>query len=277
MDIQLFRNENISSNFNFNFQPALPTVQKGPPILKVISELEIAKQFANKRPEYIKGLVQYLKHFARGREQKSISEFDTATIESWFTSRTEALTTRASNIGRLSSIFSFAVRRKYIRENPCDFLERVTIERGDPPVLSTEQIEACFEFAIRQPPRFLLWFVLAGIVGIRPGELQKMNAEAIQKNLSEGLLIIDSMISKVRNRRVIELSPHAKTWIDHALSDEIQLPFSKIFMRRCRRKLKQHLGILKWPQDILRHTALSYMLALHGDETRAVDFLLQNG
>lgn len=237
-------------------------------MLQVIEELAVAKKFANKREEYIKGLVLYLKFFARGREIRSISDFDTGTIELWFAARKEALSTRASNVGRLSALFSYAVRRKYISENPCDSLERITIERREPPVLSTDQIASSIKLALSQPPRFLLWFILAGIVGIRPGELKKMNDERLRKNLTEGLIIIDAVMSKVRNRRIIELSDHSKAWLDFALAEEVKLPFSKVYIRRCRRKLREHLGLVKWPQDILRHTALSYMLALHGDEER---------
>jgi site-specific recombinase XerD len=267
MDNQIVQvQQNVSVSWNFQFLSA--TTPAGPSIEKVIGELEIAKRFANKRPEYIKGLVQYLKLFARGRETRSISDFDSFSIESWFASRSEALTTRASNVGRLSSLFSYAVRRKYAKENPCDNLERITVERAEPPVLSPDQIESAIAFALLSPPRVLLWFILAGIVGVRPGELKKMHETDLRRNLTEGLIIIDAMMSKVRNRRIIELTAHSKTWLDYALSEKVKLPFSKSFMRRCRRQLKSHLCLAKWPQDILRHTALSYMLAHHGDEAR---------
>lgn len=264
MDVSQAPGENIS--WNFQFTPSL--VPKGPPIRQVIAELADAKKTANKRYEYIKGLVAYLNQFARGREHLSISDFNSGTIERWFASRNEASTTRASNIGRLSSLFSYAVRRKYISENPCDALESITIDRAEPEILTPEQIKSAMDFSLTQPPRFLLWFVLAGIVGIRPGELRKMTEQAVNRNLSEGLIIINAMISKVRNRRVIQLTEHAQTWLEFAVSEKIKLPFSKSFMKRSRHKLKSHLQLAHWRQDILRHTALSYLVAFHGDEER---------
>ncbi len=250
------------------FAVPIQQTRPGPSINRVIGELEIAKKFANKRADYIKGLIQYLRLFSRGRSDQSISLFTVSTIEEWFAGRKEALTTRASNIGRLSSLFSFAVRRGYLKENPCDQLEKITIDRPAPAVLSPEQVKSALDFALTEPPRFLVWFVLAGIIGIRPGELRKMGATQLIKNLTEGLVIIDAIISKVRNRRIIELTPHAQQWLEFALSEQIQLPLSKGFMRKCRAKLKRHLRLQKWPQDILRHTALSYLLAYHGDEAR---------
>lgn len=263
MDVQVAR-ENIS--WTFQYSPSL--VSKGPPVRQVIGELELAKKFANRRDEYIKSLIQYLKQFSRGREHLSISDFNSGTIEHWFASRNEASTTRASNIGRLSSLFSYAVRRKYISENPCDALESIIIERGEPEILTPEQMKSAMDFALTQRPRFLLWIVLAGIVGIRPGELRKMTEQMVQRNLREGLIIINAMISKVRNRRVIELTEHAQTWLEFALLEKIKLPFSEIFMARSRHKLKSHLQLDTWPQDVLRHTALSYLVAFHGDEER---------
>lgn len=257
---------------NWNFVPITPGPQvgilKGPPIKQVICELEITKQFANKRPKYIKGLIAYLNMFARGRENSSISDFDAPLIEKWFAARQEALTTRASNLGRLSSLFSYAVRHEYIQHNPCDRIERVTIDRAEPPVLSIDQVCLALQFALNWSPRFLLWFVLSGIIGLRPEELTKLDGARLRRHLTEGLLILDSMVSKVRNRRLIELSSHARAWLDYALSDPVKLPFSKSFIRRSRRYLKRHLSLKRWPQDILRHTALSHMLALHGDENR---------
>lgn len=264
MEAQVFR-ENISWNY---YSHPLTQTTTSTPIRQVIAELEIAKRFSNKRPEYIKGLIQYLNLFARGRETRGIADFDSFSIESWFAARQEALTTRASNVGRLSSLFSYAVRRKYIKENPCDNLERITIERGEPPILSPDQIKDSMIFALRQPPRFLLWFILAGIVGIRPVELKKFNGQKLRHHMTEGLIIIDSMMSKVRNRRIIELTDHSRCWLDFALSEPTKLPFSAMFMRRSRDKLKEHLALERWPQDVLRHTALSYMVAFHGDEGR---------
>src|SRR5262249_55943333 len=130
------------------------------------------------------------------------------------------------------------------------------------------QLKSAMEFALTERPRFLLWLVLAGIVGIRPGELKKMNERAVTKNLSEGLLIIDAVVSKVRNRRVIQLTEQAQVWLEFALSEKIKLPFSRSFMKRCRNKLKIHLKLSEWQQDILRHTALSHLVAHHRDEAR---------
>lgn len=257
---------------NWNFVPASPPAPQvgahSPSIRHVICELEISKQFANKRPKYIKGLITYLRQFARGRESTSISDFTAPIIEKWFAGRNEALTTRASNLGRLSSLFGYAVRREYIRKNPCDNIERITIERGEPAVLSTDQVCLALQFAINWSPRFLLWFVLAGIVGLRPEELTKLDDGRLRRHLTDGLIVLDSMVSKVRNRRLIELSDHAQAWLDYCLSEPVKLPFSRSFIRRSRRYLKHHLNLQRWPQDILRHTALSHMLALHGDETR---------
>lgn len=233
----------------------------------MIRELEAAKRFANKRESYIKSLKEYLTLFVRGREQQSIQLFDVSAIETWFNSREEALSTRASNIGRLSSLFSFAVRRGYIAENPCDKLERITVERSTPAIWTPDQIRDALHFTTDRIPRFMLWLVLASIVGIRPGELDHMTRADVIKHARNGLLIVDGG-SKIRgHRRIIRLSDHALIWIAFASTLPSELPLPESAIRRYRRKLKDTLQ-LPWPQDIPRHTALSHLVAYYQDEGR---------
>ena len=76
---------------------------------QAIEFLLAAKRAANFRPRYIDSLRLYLSQFARGREDLPLSHFTVEAVERWFAERSEALTTRASNAGRLSALFSFAL------------------------------------------------------------------------------------------------------------------------------------------------------------------------
>jgi hypothetical protein len=66
---------------------------------------------AGLRPKYVESLRQYLAQFARGRENRDIAEIKLADLEKWFAGREEAFSTQASNMGRLSALFAFHVRR----------------------------------------------------------------------------------------------------------------------------------------------------------------------
>jgi integrase len=44
-------------------------------------------------------------------------------------------------------------------------------------------------------------------------------------------------------------------------------------VRRFKRKARQALGLAAWPADLLRHTAASYLLALHDDVGKVAKML----
>jgi len=51
------------------------------------------------------------------------------------------------------------------------------------------------------------------------------------------------------------------------------LKLSHVTRRRYLRALREFLGFKRWPQDILRHTAASNLLAFHQDAGKVASFL----
>ena len=222
-----------------------------------INALIDAKSQANLRPKYLTGLRQYLAMFAAGREEKPIAAFRTEDLERWFAERNEAPRTRASNIGRLRSLFSFAVRRDWMAESPCDQLEKVRLDQPDAPrVLTPDECERILNAA---PISCRPFFVLALFAGIRPEEIHALTWEDIRLDLKAVLL----NKGKTRRRRIVPLLPVALEWLE-TCDKSLPLCPSPITVRRARRKLRSILGA-SWPQDCLRHTAASYLLSLHKD------------
>ncbi|NBV22268.1 MAG: hypothetical protein EB141_12850 [Verrucomicrobia bacterium] len=224
---------------------------------KAIAALLDAKAKANLRAKYLTGLRQYLTLFAAGREGLALRTITTDTLDRWFAERKEAPRTMASNIGRLRSLFSFALRRGWITENPCDQLEKVRLDQPDAPRILTP--DECRKILDTCPVNCLPFFVLALFAGIRPEEIHALEWADIRHDLKAVLL----NKGKTRKRRVVPLLPVALEWL--AVCDK-SLPLcpSAITVRRARRKLRAILGE-SWPQDCLRHTAASYLLSLHKD------------
>jgi integrase len=236
-------------------------------LASVIAELETAKTVANRRPKYVTGLRQYLDLFARGRELTPIASIGVREIEAWFASRTEAPSTRASNLGRLSALFGFAVRRGYLSENPVKRLETIFLERSAPLVLSPAQARLALVTARREFPRFVPWLALALFAGVRPEELDQIAWANV--DLDRGLVTIDAAVSKVRRRRAMPLPAAAVAWLK--LGGDLPIPH--VSRRRYIRRLRTALGWAVWPQDVLRHTAASYLLSEHQDAPKVALWL----
>lgn len=241
---------------------------KDVPIVDAIRCLLIAKKLCNCRPRYIESLRQFLTLFSRGREQQAVDSFDVFAIEAWFAQRDDSLSSRISNIGRLSSLFAFCVRRGWCKANPCHQLERIRIEPVRPQILAPAQAERLMRWVQFQKPMAMAYMALTLFCGVRPEETEKLGWESIVGKV----IVIDASASKVRRRRIIDPHPTALEWLDAAKA-EGELPMHRMKRRRLLKEARAVLGFDGWPQDVLRHTAASMMMAKYRDAGRVADWL----
>jgi integrase len=238
----------------------------GPTLGAAITQLVAAKREANLRSAYIDGLENYLESFAKGREKIPVDAITADDVLDWFTARAEKPATKASNIGRLSALFTFAIRRRWRTDNPVDVVERPRLEGRPPQILTVRQAAKVLVWVKRKHPKGLAWFALALMAGIRPEECDRLSWDAV--NLKDGIVTIDAAASKVRRRRIVHLQPAAVAWLKLAKELKADLPLAFITRRRYLRGLRAKLGFASWPQDILRHTCASYLMAQWQDAGR---------
>ena len=224
-----------------------------------IADLLRAKEAARRRPAYIRSLRQYLVMFSRGRQDVPVSSLTVDDLDAWFASRREAPASQASNVGRLSALFQFGVRRGWLANNPCRRLEPVAVEYKAPKILTPEEASKLMEAVRASCPRGLPWFSLCLFGGIRPEECDKLTWAAI--DLTAEVVRIDAAAAKLRQRRIVHLMPAAIAWLRVAKETGADLPIPNVTRRRMQRDLRGAMGWEAWPQDILRHTAASYWLA----------------
>lgn len=224
---------------------------------KAIGELVDAKKAANRRERYLEELRRYLNQFARGREELPVGAIRLDDLLAWFTSREEAPATKASNIGKLSALFDFCVRKGYTDENPCRRLEKVHVEVGIPKIFSVGQCRALMEAAEAVDLGLTAELALGLFAGLRPAEIERISWNLV--NLERKFLTVDAAAAKKRHRRLVPLNETCIAWLK--LNGEI--PVAKNRRRRFAR-ICQTAGITDWPHDVLRHTAASHLLVKHG-------------
>ena len=122
---------------------------KGQSLGNAIEEVIAAKRLANSRESYVAELGRYLRKFAMGRAEMDVAVFSPKVIEKWFAGRSDTAHGRATGINRLSTLFDFCWRKKWIAENPCTRLERVHLEYGIPKLLSVDECERLMHAAER--------------------------------------------------------------------------------------------------------------------------------
>jgi integrase len=227
------------------------------PLRDAIQEIIQAKEFANCRPLYVTELNRYLTRFAKGRETMDVSTFRADHIEQWFAKRNDSPHTRATGISRLSAFFDFCWRKKWMAENPCLRLEKVHLEYGIPQILSAQDCEALLRAAEQHDRELLPRLVLMLFAGVRREEVSRLSWTNI--DLTRGLLCIDAAASKVRYRRLVPLHPTCVAWLK--LGGDLPCVVN---LRRRFDQIRLKAGITNWPRDVLRHTAASHLVALHG-------------
>lgn len=215
-----------------------------------------AKRKSNRREEYVESLRGYLRRFIVGRSRVPIAAVTTEQIASYL--ERHSGNSYATNLNRISTLFAFAVQQRWISYNPCDRIERPTIDRKPPRVLTPDEawllVQRCS--TVCRP-----YLLLALFCGIRPTEVQRLNWSDI--NHATKTVTINSAASKVHRRRVVNIPECAATLLaNHPVQSGPVSP-SAMTLRRCKRKFREILG--DWPADILRHTCASYSLALSGD------------
>lgn len=231
-----------------------------------ISDLITAKRNANRRPSYIASLEQYLTRWSRGQEARPISAVTLDEVDRYLNSLA-SLSSRATGINRLSTLFSFAVRKGWRNDNPCERVERPHVENGTPDILSIEEVKKALSVSRAAMNHFLPWLTLALFAGIRPEEADQITWDHI--DLNQGIVRIDAAVAKVRNRRTVHLKPAAIQWLKLGGN----LPLTKVSRRRYIRKLRDALGWKEWKKDVLRHSAASYWMASDQDAPRVASEL----
>jgi len=229
---------------------------------QAVEETIEAKKAQNLRERYVAELENYLLNFIEGRSELFIDRVTIADVEQWFDKRGEALSTRRSNLGRLSAMFDVCWRRGYTKENICLKITPPKLDQIPPAILTPKQAADLLRHCRAQSPQMLPWLVLGMFAGIRPEEIEKLTWGDV--NLKQGHVEITTAASKTRDRRIVPLNETPLAWLkDHKAGkpEEMVAP-TKSSLRRYRHALKDAAKV-EWAHDILRHTAASYLLQLH--------------
>jgi integrase len=229
-------------------------VQRVIPTLQIIDELIISKRLANRREEYLTSLKNYLKGFARIFPDLAL--VTAHGVEKWL-AECENMYSRQTRFNRVNTLLSYAKRRDILKENPCERIDRITVDKPVPVILTVEQSRLLYEVC---PAGCRPYLVLAMFAGIRPDEVIRLDWKDI--NLETKTVQVDG---KTRRRRIVPLEPIAASLLSlHPVKTGPVAP-SKSTVKRWQRTARHVIGYEKFPHDVLRHTAASYLIALYDD------------
>jgi hypothetical protein len=157
---------------------------------------------------------------------------------------------------RSQSLFGFAVRQKYIRDNPTDAVEMPMLDDKSPGIISIADCRAVLDKCQRTDPGLLPFVALLFFTGLRSQEALRLD----ETNLNPDFVEVTARKSKTRQRRLIEISPQLRAWLDAGFQNGGTLPPTN--WRKRWDRVRQSAGVFKgWPQNGARHSFVSYHLA----------------
>jgi hypothetical protein len=119
------------------------------PLGAVAAEFLTAKKAAGLRPRYLRTLRASINRFLINRREKTIASISAAEIEEYISRNGWASSTKRSYLVDVRTFFAFAVKRKYIRENPALAVDLPRLDEKPPGILTPAQtkclLDACLD------------------------------------------------------------------------------------------------------------------------------------
>lgn len=224
------------------------------------------KREAGRREGYVRGLAGILKTITRHDPDRPLSDVTTADLMRWCTTPSGNKVTRQTYLRCAGVLFKFALKRGWTTINPLATVEPVTVDEMNPTILTPQQAADLMSWVRCRRPDSLAMFALSLFAGLRPDETSRIGWEAIDEHA--GTITVDSAASKTRRRRIVHLEPAACSWLADARSHDALLPYPPRRRMHRQRQAAQAIGLTRWPQDVLRHSAASYWYALTRDAAR---------
>jgi integrase len=214
---------------------------------------------------YLRGLKYTLPRFANLHD-RIVADLSPQNIEAELEGMTPAV--RNAFLRNLRAVFNFGVKRSWLAANPISKLDFESIKRSEVVTLTPKEATALMS-AAAENRALLPYHAIALFAGVRPLELQRLNWQHV--DLVECHIEITADVSKTGRRRIIDIEPNLKAWLNHYISNGGSTEGSVTPTTNLRTKLRsirESAGLTKWTQDVMRHSYASYWLAKHGDINR---------
>jgi integrase len=231
------------------------------PLGIVADEFFTAKAAAGLRPRYFKTLRASINRFLLNRRQKLIGEITPAEIQEYISRNGWVPSTMRSYLVDVRTLFGFAMKRKYVTENPAMAVDMPRVDENPPGIVTPAQARAILDACIDHAPDILPVVVLTLFGGLRRSEAEQLEWAEIGAEFVE----VKAAKAKTRQRRLIPISPQLRGWLDCARNVGGKLPAVN-YADKLKLVLEKTKLRAEWPQNGLRHSFASYHFAKYHNE-----------
>lgn len=244
-------------------------------------------------PTHLSNLKTRLCNFARRFEGKTTATITPEAISAFLADLNCEPRTLHHYWTHLAGLFRFCIAKKWAVENPMGEVKRPKVVQGEVEILTPEQVGRLLEACDH---RILAGVVIAVFCGLRQSEVKRLDWGAVEipEDGTQATIRLSASQVKTKARRVVPLPSCAVAWLlpvreksgriwpkgeatrDLWTQARIRAGFGPFRPTSATaRKLQTDprtqepwKNLKPWPENALRHSALSYKLALNPDLAR---------
>lgn len=226
------------------------------------------KRKSGKRKNYIRKLKSHLDSLALIDTSLLCSEITREQIESWarrpygLEQKPPSPYTVRARLIDAGTLFAFCKKKRYCHADPTEHIETILIDDKPPGILTIDQCQTLLKRCLKMDRGYVPYLAIQMFAGLRPEEARRV----VWANIGEKYIEVTSAISKTRKRRLVEIQPNLRAWLD--LGGDLPV---KNYWRRSRvvrsdyklgLKGKKHWKLIfPMAKDCVRHSFCSYHLA----------------
>ena len=238
--------------------------RSGITVAELAEEVLEAKRRDGKAAAYLDDLRKRLTRFCQDFGSRPITSIRVDELDNWLRDLPLSPKSRANYRANIGVLFSYAEQRGIIDGNPILRTAKPKLIDNPPEIFTVDELHALVEAAQRTAPDVLPMLAIGAFAGVRDAEIKRLDWHEV--NVARGHIEIKGAKAKSARRRIIPIQPNLAAWLR---------PYSgmkgSVVPEGARGKLdcvRKRAGLLKWPNNGLRHSFASYRLAAIHDAPR---------
>lgn len=230
--------------------------------LKEISELFAkSREQSGLSPHYAYLCRKYTRKLSEGFPGQCLSDLTTGELDKWLGGLKLGPTTKNDMHRVLCTCGNWAERQGHLLKGMNPFLGMVRYKevKSDVSIFTPEQIKSMLGKADETLRPFI---ALGAFAGLRTAELQRLDWREI--NLDREFITVAASKAKTRRRRLVPISENLKLWLAPLKQES-----GAVCMHVCPQQAAEaKCDGFKWARNGLRHSYISYRLAILNDTAR---------
>jgi hypothetical protein len=249
------------------------------PLSEAIAEFWRRKLGSGKSDRYVREVVDGLNHFGEGREKQLIAEIMPDEVDEWINSHKDwSLSTKRTQRGRFSSLWSVAVDKGWCSYNVVDRLDPINVLGTKVEIYANDTILHLFAAVMSNETtqQIIAPLVMEAFGCMRPEEVGGAKAKATSVSpfgwddidLQYARAKVRPEIAKVGDKRVIRLQPVCVEWLE--VAKKLNNPLPPVNERRLVDQCCELIGLDQWIRDGLRKCCATHLRWVYKNDYHVV-------